>query len=163
MCKFSEMDITIGESWTFVPNWKFNCRPGQRGTTGQLIFKKCDDPPSNCECEIEPPKPSKHWWLILDNIQNSYPFNTNQICIYSRASQANPTQSDVGVCEQWCFRLAHKSSWYRSLDYNQRWINTWSAIFYMYTVSNLSLNKCTNIVLHFLICGLQLLLHVNYN
>ena len=34
-------------------------RPGQRGTTGQLIFKKCDDPPERCKCELEPPKPSK--------------------------------------------------------------------------------------------------------
>ena len=34
-------------------------RPGQRGTTGQLIFKKCDDPPERCGCVLEPPKPSK--------------------------------------------------------------------------------------------------------
>ena len=34
-------------------------RPGQRGTTGQLIFKKCEDPPERCGCVLEPPKPSK--------------------------------------------------------------------------------------------------------
>ena len=34
-------------------------RPGQRGTTGQLIFQKCDDPPERCGCVLEPPKPSK--------------------------------------------------------------------------------------------------------
>merc|ERR1711971_187179 len=34
-------------------------RPGQRGTTGQLIFKKCDDPPERCGCVLEPPKPTE--------------------------------------------------------------------------------------------------------
>merc|ERR1719225_2100420 len=34
-------------------------RPGQRGTTGQLIFKKCDDPPERCGCVLEPPKPKQ--------------------------------------------------------------------------------------------------------
>ncbi|XP_059090234.1 uncharacterized protein LOC131886034 [Tigriopus californicus] len=36
-------------------------RPGQSGTTGQLFFNKCGDPPSNCPCEYEEPhvKPKK--------------------------------------------------------------------------------------------------------
>ena len=34
------------------------CRPGQRGTTGQLIFQTCVDPPEKCNCE-EDTKPSK--------------------------------------------------------------------------------------------------------
>merc|ERR1711862_308530 len=33
-------------------------RPGQRGTTGQLIFKKCEDPPDKCNCQLEAPKPT---------------------------------------------------------------------------------------------------------
>merc|ERR1711915_393640 len=33
-------------------------RPGQRGTTGQLIFNKCEDPPEKCKCELEEPKPT---------------------------------------------------------------------------------------------------------
>lgn len=37
-------------------------RPGQAGTTGQLFFTKCGDPPEGCECKYEeptagPPKP----------------------------------------------------------------------------------------------------------
>merc|ERR1712029_154058 len=37
-------------------------RPGQAGSTGQLFFQKCGDPPSGCECTYEepsagPPKP----------------------------------------------------------------------------------------------------------
>lgn len=31
-------------------------RPGQAGTTGQLFFTKCGDPPEGCECTYEPPK-----------------------------------------------------------------------------------------------------------
>lgn len=31
-------------------------RPGQAGTTGQLFFNKCGDPPKGCECKFEPPK-----------------------------------------------------------------------------------------------------------
>ncbi|XP_023339486.1 uncharacterized protein LOC111709806 [Eurytemora carolleeae] len=31
-----------------------DARPGQRGTTGQLIFDKCEDPPAKCSCEEEP-------------------------------------------------------------------------------------------------------------
>ena len=42
------------------------CRPGQRGTTGQLIFSKCEDPPATCECQIEPPKPSEKHAPICD-------------------------------------------------------------------------------------------------
>ena len=30
-------------------------RPGQSGTTGQLFFSKCGDPPEGCECKYEPP------------------------------------------------------------------------------------------------------------
>merc|ERR1712106_193402 len=33
-------------------------RPGQRGTTGQLIFSKCVDPPEKCKCQLEEPKPT---------------------------------------------------------------------------------------------------------
>ena len=39
--------------------YKLSCRPGQRGTTGQLIFSKCEDPPEKCKCQLEEPKPSK--------------------------------------------------------------------------------------------------------
>ena len=31
-------------------------RPGQRGTTGQLFFAKCGDPPEGCGCKYEEPK-----------------------------------------------------------------------------------------------------------
>ena len=31
-------------------------RPGQAGTTGQLFFSKCGDPPKGCECKFEAPK-----------------------------------------------------------------------------------------------------------
>merc|ERR1712059_74546 len=36
-------------------------RPGQQGTTGQLIFSKCEDPPERCGCVLveEPPKPTE--------------------------------------------------------------------------------------------------------
>ena len=30
-------------------------RPGQAGTTGQLFFTKCGDPPEGCECKYEEP------------------------------------------------------------------------------------------------------------
>ena len=30
-------------------------RPGQAGTTGQLFFSKCGDPPKGCECKFEDP------------------------------------------------------------------------------------------------------------
>ena len=33
-----------------------NHRPGQSGTTGQLFFTKCGDPPQGCECKYEEPK-----------------------------------------------------------------------------------------------------------
>merc|ERR1712106_691943 len=33
-------------------------RPGQRGTTGQLIFSKCEDPPEKCKCQLVEPKPT---------------------------------------------------------------------------------------------------------
>jgi hypothetical protein len=33
-------------------------RPGERGSTGQLIFDKCEAPPDKCDCEEEL-KPSK--------------------------------------------------------------------------------------------------------
>ena len=49
-CKGVLSQLTSGDS---------AARPGQRGTTGQLIFSKCDDPPASCECQIEPPKPSR--------------------------------------------------------------------------------------------------------
>ena len=49
-CKGVLATLTSGEG---------ESRPGQRGTTGQLIFNKCDDPPDRCNCELEPPKPSK--------------------------------------------------------------------------------------------------------
>ena len=31
-------------------------RPGQAGTTGQLFFTKCGDPPEGCDCKYEEPK-----------------------------------------------------------------------------------------------------------
>jgi len=36
-------------------------RPGERGTTGQLIFKKCTEPAASCNCQLieEPPKPTE--------------------------------------------------------------------------------------------------------
>jgi len=36
-------------------------RPGERGTTGQLIFKKCTEPAASCGCQLieEPPKPTE--------------------------------------------------------------------------------------------------------
>ena len=32
-----------------------NTRPGQSGSTGQLFFNKCGDPPEGCECKYDPP------------------------------------------------------------------------------------------------------------
>ena len=49
-CKGVLATLTSGEG---------EARPGQRGTTGQLIFKKCENPPDRCECTLEPPKPSE--------------------------------------------------------------------------------------------------------
>ena len=45
-------------------------RPGQRGTTGQLIFDKCEDPPAKCSCEEEP-KPS-NYFKFINLIRNNY-------------------------------------------------------------------------------------------
>ena len=38
-------------------------RPGQSGTTGQLFFSKCGDPPEGCECVYEEPSGTGtlHW------------------------------------------------------------------------------------------------------
>ena len=38
-------------------------RPGQAGTTGQLFFNKCGDPPKGCECKFEPPKGNQRNYL----------------------------------------------------------------------------------------------------
>ena len=39
-----------------LTNTRGNHRPGQSGTTGQLFFNKCGDPPEGCECKFEEPK-----------------------------------------------------------------------------------------------------------
>jgi len=44
-CKLNLLGLTSG-----------NQRPGQAGTTGQLFFSKCGDPPKGCECKFEAPK-----------------------------------------------------------------------------------------------------------
>merc|ERR1711862_655729 len=54
-CKGVLSQLTSGDS---------AARPGQRGTTGQLIFSKCEDPPATCECQIEPPKPTCLKYLL---------------------------------------------------------------------------------------------------
>ena len=41
---------------SILTNSNGNSRPGQSGTTGQLFFSKCGDPPEGCECKYEPPK-----------------------------------------------------------------------------------------------------------
>ena len=60
----------------------------------------------------------------------------------SGASQANTAQADVGVCEYWCFRLALKPRGHWSLTQSSRVI---SRPYHLLNVSNLSLNKCTNV------------------
>ena len=66
MLKLSTQSLCDGQerkiSLTLFKVFIFNCfssRPGQRGTTGQLIFSKCEDPPEKCNCVLDPPKPSK--------------------------------------------------------------------------------------------------------
>jgi len=44
-CKLNLLGLTSGSQ-----------RPGQAGTTGQLFFSKCGDPPKGCECKFEAPK-----------------------------------------------------------------------------------------------------------
>ena len=41
---------------SILSNTGGNHRPGQSGTTGQLFFSKCGDPPEGCECKYEVPK-----------------------------------------------------------------------------------------------------------
>ena len=40
---------------SILTNSNGNSRPGQSGTTGQLFFSKCGDPPEGCECKYDPP------------------------------------------------------------------------------------------------------------
>lgn len=44
-CKLNILNLTSGSQ-----------RPGQAGTTGQLFFTKCGDPPEGCACVFEAPK-----------------------------------------------------------------------------------------------------------
>eukprot|EP00088_Acartia_fossae_P049007 TRINITY_DN53708_c0_g1_i1.p1 TRINITY_DN53708_c0_g1~~TRINITY_DN53708_c0_g1_i1.p1 ORF type:complete len:133 (-),score=18.84 TRINITY_DN53708_c0_g1_i1:69-443(-) len=62
-------------------------RPGQRGTTGQLIFQKCDDPPAKCNCEPikpkEPPKPRMPKSLLEFVDDNAIDWFTNLVNLES--------------------------------------------------------------------------------
>ena len=55
-CKLNLLGLTSGSQ-----------RPGQAGTTGQLFFSKCGDPPKGCECKFEAPKGK-----CLDNPKNIF-------------------------------------------------------------------------------------------
>ena len=82
-------------------------RPGQRGTTGQLIFKKCDDPPERCGCVLEPPKPSKSHTNDDDDDDDDL--------LLSRAPEAEAAEGDAGVRGQRGPGLADQPCGYRSL------------------------------------------------
>ena len=56
-CKLNLLGLTSG-----------NQRPGQAGTTGQLFFSKCGDPPKGCECKFEAPKGNSNNLFIFANL-----------------------------------------------------------------------------------------------
>jgi len=64
-----------------------DARPGQRGTTGQLIFQKCVDVPEKCNCEPikpkEPPKPRMPKSLLEFVDENAIGWFTNLVDIDS--------------------------------------------------------------------------------
>ena len=50
-----------------LSNTDGNHRPGQSGTTGQLFFTKCGDPPQGCECKYEAPSGNRS--IVYNNGQ----------------------------------------------------------------------------------------------
>lgn len=74
---------------------------GQSGTTGQLFFNTCGEPPEGCECTYEEPK-SK--FIYFKFVNTEIPKKT-----FLRFREAEIPQIHAGVCGRWCKTLAIES------------------------------------------------------